>query len=127
MAHDRRVSFVTQQPARCNEDGKEDGAGLLVVRPQSVFNRLGPKVSMCDPPYVPESVGEPPLAGMIFGCTNETYAECMNRELFGLPIANKPQVCLLLPRLQVRIARSCSVLSRWSIVVGTRQLCSSRM
>lgn len=102
MAHDRRVSFVTGR--------REDiGDALLVVRPQqqSVFNRLGPKVSASrDPPYVPESVGEPPLPGMIFGCTNETYSECMSRELFGLPIANKPQVCLLLT-----IVRRCSVFS----------------
>lgn len=61
----------------------------------SVFSRLGP---MFDPPYVPESVGDPPLPGMIFGCTNETYRECINRMLFGLPVPNKPQVMRIAPR-----------------------------
>lgn len=98
MVHDRRiVSFVTQNVQRRDRREDGDGYGLLVVRPQSVFSRLGPKVSgdVCDPPYVPQSVGNLPLPGMIFGCTSETYNECLTRQLFGLPgKVHKPQVCL---------------------------------
>jgi hypothetical protein len=35
---------------------------------------------------------EQPLAGMIFGCTSDTYMECMQLKLFALPAANKSEV-----------------------------------
>jgi hypothetical protein len=43
-------------------------------------------------PYVPQPVHDPPLPGMIFGCTTDTYQECMARQLFGLPERNRNQV-----------------------------------
>ena len=67
----------------------------------SVFARLGPKVPMSAdrqpnvPPYVPMAVGEPLLAGMIFGCTTETSHECLHRQLFGLPGSNKEKVNMI--------------------------------
>ncbi|KAG0629308.1 hypothetical protein M758_1G093100 [Ceratodon purpureus] len=101
MAQERRVSFVAQ--AMKWRDPGDEGDGLLVLAPrphqqqqqQSVFTRLGPKH---DPPYVPQCVGEPPLAGMIFGCSPETYDECIGRQLFGLPAyKNKPHVMRIAP------------------------------
>lgn len=35
---------------------------------------------------------EPPLAGMIFGCTSNTFMDCMQLRLFALPAANQKDV-----------------------------------
>lgn len=43
-------------------------------------------------PLDPLEDREPALPGMIFGCTSETYVECMQLKLFALPATNKSQV-----------------------------------
>lgn len=43
-------------------------------------------------PSPPES--PPPLPGMIFGCTTETYQECIRLQLFGLPSTNIAMVSI---------------------------------
>lgn len=48
------------------------------------------------PAHIPEATTEPPLAGMIFGCTSDTYIECMQMKLFALPAANKTEVNVIL-------------------------------
>lgn len=91
------------------DNGDNEGQ---VVQPQSVFNRLGPKIlamDMYDPPYVPQYVYKPHLPGMIFGCMNKRYVECMSRKLFGLPITNKSQVYLSFFVCKVR-SENCSKL-----------------
>jgi hypothetical protein len=49
-------------------------------------------LSPSPPPRAPDATDEPPLAGMIFGCTSDTYIECMQLKLFALPAANKSEV-----------------------------------
>ncbi|KAG0629175.1 hypothetical protein M758_1G082300 [Ceratodon purpureus] len=49
------------------------------------------------PAPIPDVTEEPPLAGMIFGCTSDTYMECMQWKLFALPAANKSEVMRVAP------------------------------
>lgn len=69
------------------------GSPIPASSSSSFFNkRNAPPPPLRVQPYVPEPVHDPPLPGMIFGCTTETYQECMARQLFGLPERNKNQV-----------------------------------
>lgn len=49
-------------------------------------------------PLDPLEDREPALPGMIFGCTSETYVECMHLKLFALPATNKTQVGILISK-----------------------------
>ncbi|CAM6023605.1 unnamed protein product [Sphagnum balticum] len=76
------------------------GSPILASSSSSFFNRRNappPPLPLRVQPYVPEPVHDPPLPGMIFGCTTETYQECMARQLFGLPERNKNQVLRVVP------------------------------
>jgi hypothetical protein len=77
------------------------GSPIPASSSSSFFNRRNapppPPLPLRVQPYVPEPVHDPPLPGMIFGCTTETYQECMARQLFGLPERNKNQVLWVVP------------------------------
>jgi len=58
----------------------------LIREPDSLLS------SPSSTPNTPDATKEPTLPGMIFGCTSETYIECMQLKLFALPATNKSEV-----------------------------------
>lgn len=74
--------------------GYGNGNGVQIVEPARDFSAPQPTVRMMGSGQGPSNLGvdETPLAGMIFGCTTETYQECMRLQLFGLPHSSRKEV-----------------------------------
>lgn len=92
------LDAVVMESERCGGNGYGNvygnGNGVQIMEPMRDFSPPQPTVRRMGSGRGPSNLGvdETPLAGMIFGCTTDTYQECMRLQLFGLPPSSRKEV-----------------------------------
>ena len=93
----QRLTREPREPRIRGRRVRERRAREPVVRPEPEIREPVRTLSTSQSPAqspepVPDAAEQPPLPGMIFGCTSDTYIECMQMKLFALPATNKSDV-----------------------------------
>lgn len=89
---------VVMESERCGGNGYGNvygnGNGVHIMERMRDFSPPQPTLRRMGSGRGPSNLGvdETPLPGMIFGCTTETYQECMRLQLFGLPPSSRKEV-----------------------------------